>query len=99
MIKTCTVSRQPCAPLACPTHREIFSKNRRVCLTRRHVPQVDAILRLNGVKPIQEVDMMTRQSIACPAFPLCGLAQVIFPSAASLRVTWGWRFLMSEAPL
>jgi sulfite reductase (ferredoxin) len=36
---------------------------------------IDAILLSHGVKPLAEVDMMTRKSIACPAFPLCGLAQ------------------------
>jgi len=36
---------------------------------------IDAILLAHGVKPIEQVDMMTRKSIACPAFPLCGLAQ------------------------
>jgi len=44
-------------------------------IKKADMAEVDAILRLNGVKPIQEVDMMTRQSIACPSFPLCGLAQ------------------------
>merc|ERR1719203_235292 len=32
------------------------------------------ILKLHGVKMIDEVDRITRKSIACPAFPLCGLA-------------------------
>lgn len=44
-------------------------------IKKSDMAEVDAILSSNGVKPIQEVDMMTRQSIACPAFPLCGLAQ------------------------
>ena len=35
---------------------------------------VEAILRSHGVKLIHEVDAITRKSIACPAFPLCGLA-------------------------
>ena len=35
---------------------------------------VEAILREHGVKMIHEVDAITRKSIACPAFPLCGLA-------------------------
>jgi len=36
---------------------------------------IDSMLKSHGIKPIEEVDMMTRKSIACPAFPLCGLAQ------------------------
>ena len=35
---------------------------------------VEAILREHGVKMIHEIDAITRKSIACPAFPLCGLA-------------------------
>merc|ERR1719337_87750 len=35
---------------------------------------VEMLLKLHGVKPIEEVDRITRKSIACPAFPLCGLA-------------------------
>ena len=35
---------------------------------------IEAILREHGVKPIEEIDAITRKSIACPAFPLCGLA-------------------------
>jgi sulfite reductase (ferredoxin) len=36
---------------------------------------IDALLLAHGVKPIEEIDAFTRKSIACPAFPLCGLAQ------------------------
>jgi sulfite reductase (ferredoxin) len=36
---------------------------------------IDALLLEHGVKPIEEIDAFTRKSIACPAFPLCGLAQ------------------------
>jgi sulfite reductase (ferredoxin) len=36
--------------------------------------RVDTILRECGIKPIEEVDPLTRLSIACPALPLCGLA-------------------------
>jgi len=35
---------------------------------------VETILKEHGVKMIHEVDAITRKSIACPAFPLCGLA-------------------------
>ena len=35
---------------------------------------VEAVLREHGIKLIDEVDAITRKSIACPAFPLCGLA-------------------------
>jgi len=35
---------------------------------------VEQILKEHGVKMIHEVDAITRKSIACPAFPLCGLA-------------------------
>jgi sulfite reductase (ferredoxin) len=35
---------------------------------------VEDILKSHGVKMIHEVDAITRKSIACPAFPLCGLA-------------------------
>jgi len=36
---------------------------------------IDKILADHGVAPIHEVDMLTRKSMACPALPLCGLAQ------------------------
>eukprot|EP00960_Hanusia_phi_P070629 767352-Hanusia_phi.AAC.6 len=36
---------------------------------------IDAILKEHGIKSLQEIDDMTRKGIACPAFPLCGLAQ------------------------
>ena len=29
---------------------------------------------MHGIKMIHEIDEITRKSIACPAFPLCGLA-------------------------
>jgi sulfite reductase (ferredoxin) len=35
---------------------------------------VESLLREHGIKMIDEVDPITRESIACPAFPLCGLA-------------------------
>jgi len=35
---------------------------------------VELCLRMHGIKLIDEVDALTRKSIACPAFPLCGLA-------------------------
>lgn len=35
---------------------------------------IDAILSLHNVKPIEEVDPLTRKAMACPALPLCGLA-------------------------
>mmetsp|Transcript_18891 Transcript_18891/g.54713 ORF Transcript_18891/g.54713 Transcript_18891/m.54713 type:complete len:631 (-) Transcript_18891:133-2025(-) len=36
---------------------------------------IDQILREHGVKPLEEVDPLSRLSMACPALPLCGLAQ------------------------
>lgn len=36
---------------------------------------IDAILREHGLKPIEEVDPLSRLAMACPALPLCGLAQ------------------------
>ena len=33
-----------------------------------------ACLKMHGIKMIHEIDQITRKSIACPAFPLCGLA-------------------------
>jgi sulfite reductase (ferredoxin) len=36
---------------------------------------IDAILREHGIKPIEEVDPNARLAMACPALPLCGLAQ------------------------
>jgi len=35
---------------------------------------VELCLRMHGIKLIDEIDAITRKSIACPAFPLCGLA-------------------------
>lgn len=37
--------------------------------------EIDAILAEHGIKPIEEVDPLARLSMACPALPLCGLAQ------------------------
>jgi len=36
---------------------------------------IEAILKAHGIKPIEEVDPLNRLSMACPALPLCGLAQ------------------------
>eukprot|EP00581_Thalassiosira_minuscula_P007934 CAMPEP_0183711670 /NCGR_PEP_ID=MMETSP0737-20130205/7124_1 /TAXON_ID=385413 /ORGANISM="Thalassiosira miniscula, Strain CCMP1093" /LENGTH=631 /DNA_ID=CAMNT_0025940237 /DNA_START=178 /DNA_END=2073 /DNA_ORIENTATION=+ len=36
---------------------------------------IEAILREHGVAPIEEVDPNARLAMACPALPLCGLAQ------------------------
>lgn len=36
---------------------------------------IEAILREHGIKPVEEVDPLNRLSMACPALPLCGLAQ------------------------
>lgn len=35
---------------------------------------IDAKLKEHGILPIEEVDPLVRTSMACPAFPLCGLA-------------------------
>ena len=35
---------------------------------------VESLLRMHGVKMIDQIDAITRKSIACPAYPLCGLA-------------------------
>merc|ERR1719267_196969 len=35
---------------------------------------IEGILKEHGVKMANELDAITRKSIACPAFPLCGLA-------------------------
>lgn len=48
---------------------------------------IDAILREHGVLPIEEIDPLNRLAMACPALPLCGLAQTeaerIMPSYLS----------------
>jgi sulfite reductase (ferredoxin) len=36
--------------------------------------RLDAILAEEGIKPIEDVEALTRLSMACPALPLCGLA-------------------------
>jgi sulfite reductase (ferredoxin) len=36
---------------------------------------IEAVLREHGVKPIEQVDPLSRLAMACPALPLCGLAQ------------------------
>jgi sulfite reductase (ferredoxin) len=36
---------------------------------------IEAVLREHGVKPIEEIDPLNRLAMACPALPLCGLAQ------------------------
>mmetsp|Transcript_22459 Transcript_22459/g.51758 ORF Transcript_22459/g.51758 Transcript_22459/m.51758 type:complete len:713 (-) Transcript_22459:958-3096(-) len=36
---------------------------------------IDNVLREHGVMPIEEVDPLNRLAMACPALPLCGLAQ------------------------
>jgi sulfite reductase (ferredoxin) len=36
---------------------------------------IDALFRDHGIKPIEEVDPLARLAMACPALPLCGLAQ------------------------
>jgi sulfite reductase (ferredoxin) len=36
---------------------------------------IDTILRQHGVMPLEQVDPLARLAMACPALPLCGLAQ------------------------
>jgi sulfite reductase (ferredoxin) len=36
---------------------------------------IESILREHGIKPIEQVDPLNRLAMACPALPLCGLAQ------------------------
>mmetsp|Transcript_15064 Transcript_15064/g.21966 ORF Transcript_15064/g.21966 Transcript_15064/m.21966 type:complete len:636 (-) Transcript_15064:82-1989(-) len=36
---------------------------------------IETVLREHGIKPVEEVDPLSRLSMACPALPLCGLAQ------------------------
>merc|ERR1719378_471024 len=36
---------------------------------------IEALLAEHGIKPIEQVDPLARLSMACPALPLCGLAQ------------------------
>jgi len=36
---------------------------------------IDAVLLEHGIKPIEQVDPLNRLAMACPALPLCGLAQ------------------------
>lgn len=36
---------------------------------------IEAILSEHGIKPIEQVDPLNRLAMACPALPLCGLAQ------------------------
>lgn len=36
---------------------------------------IEAVLREHGVQPIENVDPINRLAMACPALPLCGLAQ------------------------
>jgi len=35
---------------------------------------IEGVLKAHGIKMVHEIDAITRKSIACPAFPLCGLA-------------------------
>lgn len=37
--------------------------------------EFESILREHGLKPLEEVDPLNRLAMACPALPLCGLAQ------------------------
>jgi sulfite reductase (ferredoxin) len=36
---------------------------------------IEAVLREHGIKPLEQVDPLARLAMACPALPLCGLAQ------------------------
>jgi len=36
---------------------------------------IESILAEHGIKPLEEVDPLSRLAMACPALPLCGLAQ------------------------
>jgi sulfite reductase (ferredoxin) len=38
-------------------------------------PAIEAVLQEHGLKPLEEVDPLNRLAMACPALPLCGLAQ------------------------
>ena len=67
---------------------------RNIAPADRHT--VEALLREHGVKMIDEVDAITRKSIACPAFPLCGLA--ITEVRARVRVRVGVPLLPPPRP-
>ncbi|CAM9872517.1 unnamed protein product [Pylaiella littoralis] len=43
-------------------------------ISPEHREGVEAILSSYGVKPIEQIDPLTRLSMACPALPMCGLA-------------------------
>jgi sulfite reductase (ferredoxin) len=43
-------------------------------ITPEQKENVETLLKFHGFKMIEEVDRITRKSIACPAYPLCGLA-------------------------
>jgi sulfite reductase (ferredoxin) len=62
---------------------------------------IDALFRKHGVKPLEEVDPLNRLAMACPALPLCGLAQTeaerIMPSYLErIRVMLNRNGLMDE---
>ena len=53
-----------------PTQSILFSN-----IDPKDKNDIEAILREHGVKPIEEIDPLNRLAMACPALPLCGLAQ------------------------
>jgi sulfite reductase (ferredoxin) len=38
-------------------------------------PEIEAIMKEHGIMPLEQVDPLARLAMACPALPLCGLAQ------------------------
>jgi len=57
-------------PMTLTPHQSIVLRD----ILPEHKESVVTLLELHGVKMIDDVDRITRNSIACPAFPLCGLA-------------------------
>lgn len=53
-----------------PTQSLIFSD-----INPKDKDGIEAVLREHGIKPLEQVDPLNRLAMACPALPLCGLAQ------------------------
>merc|ERR1719271_1247659 len=71
-IKTClrTLVDKYDLPMILTASQSIVLRN----IERKDRFTIEGILKEHGLKMVHESDAITRKSIACPAFPLCGLA-------------------------
>ena len=58
-------------------------------------PEIEQAMRDHGVLAVEEIDPLTRLSIACPAMPMCGLAITEVHGCCSTLMDFVMSFFLS----